>query len=269
MNQLNVKPLMNAPLTRNDWVAASHFHDLTEAEVLREVSRRVAQKQAAHPLVLFDLDSTLYEVGPRTHQVLQEWLDSSESKPFIALREAARKLQEKHIGYSIRDTLRAIGLNPELPELQSAIKVIRDFWRARFFSNAYLKYDRPYPGAVEFAREVYESGAELVYLTGRDEPNMGDGTRDNLIRDGFPWNEPRTHLLMKPQYGMSDIQHKTDAEEYIRKHGSLIASFENEPLNLVALSKIFPDAMHVFVDTVASDHPALPAQGLYRIRGFN
>jgi hypothetical protein len=98
---------------------------------------------------------------------------------------------------------------------------------------------------------------------------MGDGTRANLIRDGFPWETHRTHLLLKKAAHLPDLDHKKDAAQYIREHGTLVASFENEPPNIIALYEIFPDAMHVFVDTVCSDHPALAREGLYRIKGFS
>lgn len=97
---------------------------------------------------------------------------------------------------------------------------------------------------------------------------MGEGTRANLLRDGFPWNVERTHLLLKPNFEMPDLEHKTNAGEYIRTHGKLVASFENEPLNIVGLYRLFPDAMHVFIDTGCSETPATPLQGLYRIEGF-
>jgi hypothetical protein len=144
----------------------------------------------------------------------------------------------------------------------------KKFWASRFFTSRYLPYDTAYPGAAEFAQHLYEQNATLVYLTGRDEPGMGDGTRANLIRDGFPWEVPRTHLLMKAESRIPDIDHKRGAADYLKKHGELIASFENEPPNLVALYEKFPEAMHIFVDTVCSDHAALPGKGFYRIRGF-
>jgi hypothetical protein len=269
---------MNHPnmMVRSQWIEACQFHDLKESEVLKEVARRVKDVKAragtskqAHPLVLLDLDSTLYEVGPRTHQILREWLTSSESAPFPHVRVELARLEAAHIGYSLKDTFAAIGLSLESEEITAAWESAKKFWSSRFFKSSYLKYDHPYPGAAEFTREVYDLGAEIVYLTGRDEPGMGDGTRENLIRDGFPWNQERTHLLMKPTFEMDDLIHKINAADYIRKHGTLIASFENEPPNVVGLSEIFPDAMHVFVDTVCSDRPAMPSNGLYRIKGFS
>lgn len=267
--------LFGGPKVRTDWVNSCNFHDLTETEVLQEVSRRVAHLKSvagsvrqAHPLVLLDLDSTLYEVGPRTHQILREWLDFSESAEFPQVREVLARLEKMHIGYSLADTFTAIGLELRTPEVKQAERAAKKFWSERFFTNEYLKYDHAYPGAAEFAREVHGLGAEVVYLTGRDEPGMGIGTRANLVRDGFPWETERTHLLMKPRFEMDDLEYKQSAAHYIRNHGTLIASFENEPPNLVALYQLFPEAMHVFVDTVCSDRPAMPIRGAYRIKGF-
>jgi predicted secreted acid phosphatase len=257
---------MTTPLSKTAWLQACHFHDLSEQEVLDQVAERV--KNVKNALVLLDLDSTLYEVGPRTHQILREWLATPESKQYIQVHRELQKLEAAHIGYSIRDTFRAVGLRVEEIQVQQAWEVVKDFWAARFFTSSYLKYDAPYPGAVEFTRKLHELGAEIVYLTGRDEPAMGEGTRARLIQDGFPWTVPRTHLLLKPESALPDLEHKLNAGEYIRKHGTLVASFENEPANLSALYRAFPDAMHVFVDTVSSEHEAQVCQGLYRIQGF-
>lgn len=263
-------------LIRGEWMAACQFHDLSEAEVLSEVARRVEKvkrtatsERASHPLVLLDLDSTLYEVGPRTYQILREWVETSESREFMQVRDALLRAEPWHVGYSVRDTLKAVGVNADGPEFEPVLESIKKFWGKRFFTSEYLKYDHAYPGAAAFARKLHELGAEICYLTGRDEPGMGDGTRAMLIRDGFPWNAERTHLLLKKAAHLDDLAHKKEAAAYVRQHGTLIASFENEPPNVVALQAIFPEAMHVFVDTVCSDHPAACGRDLYRIKGFS
>jgi hypothetical protein len=264
------------PVSRGEWISACHFHDITEKEVLERVELRVRELKAkagavrqAHPLVLLDLDSTLYEVGPRTFQIIREWMETDESLGHPRVKHALQSLREEHVGYSLADTLRTLGLDPSVPEIEHAIKVMKPFWVDRFFTSAYLPYDRPYPGAAEFTRRLHDLGAEIVYLTGRDEPGMGDGTRANLIRDGFPWEKDATHLLLKKAAHLPDLDHKKEAADYIRSHGTLVASFENEPPNLIALSEIFPDAMHVFLDTVCSDHAAPVGKNLYRLRGFH
>ena len=263
---VNLAFTMSAPLNKTDWLSASQFHDLTEKQVLDEVAARV--RAASKPLVLLDLDSTLYEVGPRTHQILREWLKTAESAQFPHVSQELKRLEAQHIGYSLRDTFRAVGLRVEIPEVEKAWEAAKKFWGHRFFTNEYLQFDRPYPGAVAFTRRIYDMGAEVVYLTGRDEPGMGPGTRARLLQDGFPWEVPRTQLLLKSATSVPDLEHKLQAGEYIRLHGTLVASFENEPANLSALYGSFPDAMHVYVDTVSSDHEAVPRQGLYRIQGF-
>jgi len=274
MNQRN-----SEPIARQQWKSDSRFHDLRESEVLAEVARRVHDLKSkalkagnapkeAHPLVLLDLDSTLYEVEPRSHQILLEWCTSSESQAFPHVRSRVEQISREHLGYSLKDTFAALGLSIEIAEIAKAWESAKDFWIKRFFRNEYLKYDRAYEGAAEFTRDLHRAGAEIVYLTGRDEPGMGDGTRANLVRDGFPWDVPGTHLLMKPRFEMDDLIHKQSAADYIRKQGTLVASFENEPPNLVALYQLFPEAMHVFVETICSDKPAVPGDGLYRIQSF-
>jgi hypothetical protein len=251
---------------RQEWIDASQFHDLTEAEVLREVHQRSGK--VSRPVILLDLDSTLYEVGPRTFQILKEWCVSPESQAFPHLQNQLRnELRNHHVGYSLKDTLRAMGLSEHV-EYEPGLALLKDFWAKRFFSNSYLQYDHAYPGAAHFTKLLYHLGAEIVYLTGRDEPNMGDGTRANLVRDQFPWDMPRTHLLMKPHSSMPDLDHKSNVSDFIHSKGELVASFENEPPNIVALHRIFPRAMHVFVETISSDHQAAPCEGLYRIKGF-
>src|SRR5262245_30202298 len=95
-------------LVRKDWIAACRFQNLTDAEVLREVARRAAETRDG--VILLDLDSTLYEVGTRTHQILREWVLSPESHAFPKVRPIIDQLEHTHVGYSLRDTFAAAGL---------------------------------------------------------------------------------------------------------------------------------------------------------------
>ncbi len=260
--------VVRAAMARKAWIDASRFHAHDDAQVLREVAERVRAARGNNPLILLDLDSTLYEVGHRTLQIIREWTRTDEAREFSKVVERLGGATIHQVGYSIKDTFSAVGLSTAEPETLEARDRVKAFWQDRFFTNEYLKYDHAYPGAARFARELHDLGAELIYLTGRDEPGMGKGTRENLIRDGFPWDLERTHLLLKPTFEEDDLTHKQNAAAYIRKHGTLIASFENEPLNLIALYELFPDAMHVFVETICSDREAAPGDGLYRLTKF-
>jgi hypothetical protein len=278
-NQLELAGLGDRKLfARTDWTSACQFHDLTSEEVLTQVLARTADHftqtsqspRAAlnkRPVILLDLDSTLYEVAPRNMRIFSEWAKAHPLPELEEIRTALVNASIGHIGFSVEDTLHALEMKHH-PHWDTALTSIRKFWFERFFTNEYLQYDVAYEGAASFTQKLHEMGAEIVYLTGRDEPHMGDGTRANLVRDGFAWNVPRTRLFMKPNFHMKDLDYKREAVASLRTIGTLIASFENEPPNIVAFHKLFPEAMHVFVDTVCSETQALPCDGLYRIDSF-
>ena len=277
----NVNPSGTIPaapmsLVRGDWIKASGFHDLTDAEVLGHVlsvchhqHEQHVKHGAPNGVILFDLDSTLYEVGPRSHQILREFVESPDSADYPNVRRILGGLEFSQLGYYLTDTFGGLdfGSTP-VREVEGALEASKKFWANRFFTNEYLSFDEPYAGAVEFANSVYDAGIEIIYLTGRDEPGMGPGTRARLIKDGFPFDRERTHLILKRDFHLDDLEHKSEATEYVKKIGTLIASFENEPPNVVAIHDIFPESIHVFMDSVYSDRPADPRNGLYRIRSF-
>ncbi len=255
---------------RRDWIDSCDFPPLPNAEVLGQVHARIeAEKKAgAQPVLLLDLDSTLYHVESRSHQILKEWIEDPESKNHGPIRDRIAALTPDQIGYSLKDTFGKIGLSLSDEGMDAVLRSTQKFWNRRFFTNEYLAFDHAYPGAPEFVQHAYELGTEIVYLTGRDEPGMGKGTYARLVADRFPIHRPRTRLMLKKNFELDDLEHKSKAAETVRTLGNLVASFENEPPNLIALSDIFPSAMHVFVDTVYSERPALPKAGLFRITSF-
>jgi hypothetical protein len=258
--------------SRKQWSLACQFHDWNVNQVFNEISDRVSKEiqVGGRPIVIFDLDSTLYEVGPRTFKIIQDWTESPRGSMVPEFRDWVRSLKEDHVRYSVAETLEEAFLrHKQVPawgeNRREWIESIQRFWFERFFTDEYLIFDRAYPRAMEFVSQVYRSGAEVVYLTGRHEGNMGRGTILNLVRDGFPWGFDRIHLLMKPRFEIPDLEFKLGASLEFCRSGRLIASFENEPPNIAALYRQFPEAMHVFVDTVCGAAGADPCVGLYRI----
>lgn len=256
-------------LAREDWVAACEFDPCQETDVLTRITDKIKENNTLNrkSIVLLDLDSTLYEVAPRTLQILREAATSLQSTIPFPVQSALAQLNEPSTGYSIEDTWQKLGLCLKNPELSPARDLLRDFWRERFFSNAYLEHDVPYPGTKDFASELHGLGAELVYLTGRDEPGMREGTLRNLERDGFPTGA-HTQLRMKALREADDIEHKVGVALSLTEQGDVVASFENEPRNFVALFQALPQSIHVFVDTICSDKPAAVVRGAYRLKRF-
>jgi hypothetical protein len=255
---------------REAWVKNSEFHDLSAQEVLDSVVQDVRRSRDGKlkPVVVFDLDSTLFHVAPRTHAILREWLELEASAHPESIRALAA-FGANDLGYSLKDLWIKANLDSEMGPESEALKAARRFWQDRFFSHAYLRHDHVMPGAVEYVSHVFESGATVFYVTGRDTPSQGFGTLEQLAHHGFPVDERRTRIVLKPRRRLDDREYKSGViRTSVKDRGALIANFENEPKNLVAMAEAEPKAKHIFVETVSSDHMAPAGIGLYKIPGF-
>lgn len=202
-----------------------------------------AKAEGAAPVLIFDLDGTLFTTDRRHALILKEWGEANkESHP-----EAAAKLSAATdadcTAYQVEDNLAKFGITDE-----AIIQSVKDHWWKRFFTNELVVVDEPVEGGAAFVKRCHEAGAVIVYLTGRDIPNMGKGTQKSLLDSGFPVGE-RAHQMLKPEQSAKDVAFKEEAAENIRKMGRVVGIFENQPRNLVALCRIFPEAVPVFVET--------------------
>jgi phosphoglycolate phosphatase-like HAD superfamily hydrolase len=203
------------------------------------------------PVAVFDLDDTLINTRGRTYRILIEFADSAEAR-FPAEAAKLKMLKPGDTRYVLKHTLSQLGI-----ENEAFLKEASAFWAPRFFSDAYVIDDQPNPGAAAYVRSLERVGTRIVYLTGRDVPNMQRGTIQNLRELGFPEGT----LLMKPDAKMDDLAFKKSAIEGIRAMGSVVGVFENEPANLNLLHEAFPDALGVFIDTIHSPKPDRPYEG--------
>ena len=198
---------------------------------------------APPPVVVFDLDGTLFDNRPRTlailHELAAQW---GERAPEAA--EQLRGARLDQLAYLLTDSLANVGVTRT--ELVGEAEL---FWRERFFVDAYLRYDVPLVGAVAFAKDCYAAGAQLVYFTGRDLPLMGSGTFSSLRDSGFPIGVVGTELVLKPDAAMPDEAFKRMVGPDLARVGDVIAIFDNEPANCNVLGDHFPAAHSVFVDT--------------------
>lgn len=213
------------------------------ALLTRIVARSQKNPGAAAPVVVFDLDGTLFDNRPRTIEILRELAAAWRTKaPAQADKLALAKPEQ--LRYLLTDSLAALGI--ETIELVAEAEV---FWRERFFKDGYLKYDVPLPGAVDFAKDCYKQGALLVYFTGRDLPLMGAGSFASLRDCGFPIGVVGTELVLKPDAAMPDEAFKRMVGPELARVGDVVAIFDNEPGNCNVLGDAFPDAASCFVDT--------------------
>jgi phosphoglycolate phosphatase-like HAD superfamily hydrolase len=256
---------------RDEWIQNTQFFQDTDKEVLQKVFDRVKAVLEAKklPIIVFDLDSTLFDVSKRSYEILREWLAHPDTQSFTDTRAILEGLEAKDLKYSLEELWESKKIPHGKAPFDHHFKHAKQFWRKRFFGHEYLKHDLPTLGAIEFVRNLHEMGAKIVYLTGRDVPLMAFGTFDQLKLHGLPIEVERTRLILKPKRHMDDIDYKSAAAKSISEWGEVVASFENEPKNLVAMAKNFgPETMNIFLHTVSSDHPAPGGTSLYKIREF-
>jgi hypothetical protein len=213
------------------------------ALLARVVARCRSTPGQPSPVVVFDLDGTLMDNRPRTLAILKELAMELRSEAH-SHAEVIAAAKADNLAYLLTDTLRKLGIeHPELAERAEA------YWKTRFFSDDYLKHDVAIPGAVELARACYESGASLVYFTGRDLPLMGLGSFQSIRDLGFPIGVVGTELVCKPDAKIPDETFKRSEGPKLLRVGRVVAAFDNEPGNCNAFREMNPEAEVVFVDT--------------------
>jgi hypothetical protein len=227
-------------------VANRSLHPLYQSRILEQVKEtvRISATEGKAPVIVFDLDDTLYDMRPRTLHIVKAFASLSETqKRYGKSASIASRATLDLMQYDPADSFQRAGF-----EESEAIAEGKRFWKDQFFSNASCERDVPLPGAVAYVKQLWESGAQIVYLSGRNIPKMLDGTQKSLKKEGFPLGL-RTHLILKPRFEMDDLEFKKEAMQKIASLGKVVAAFENEPRNLNALGEAFPQSILVFLDT--------------------
>lgn len=223
--------------------------------LMDSIIARAAPGKAA----VFDLDGCLFDTRPRQVRIFRE----------LAAQEGWRELwlvrEEHFLDWSLKTTMLNAGISADWVEVHEPL--VRAWWTKCFFSSPYVIYDHAMPGAPSLVREVWERGAQVVYLTGRDV-TMAPGTEISLRAFGFPYNAVRTSLLVKPQFGMDDTEFKDSALESIADLGETSIYLDNEPANVNLFKRRHPDSHVVFVETDHSPRPDEPAAAIPWLRSF-
>lgn len=234
-------------------------------EVLKKVLQS-AEKRPGRVAVVFDLDSTLFCVSPRTQAILHEFIQTEEFKSRFPMEiELLRKVELRPTDWGLKQALERHRA-PVHPEFFAALK---KFWGRNFFSSKFLHHDSVYPEANTFVRKVRDSGAQIFYLTGRHAHSMYEGTVAHLRYHQFPF-EPEGMLHMKPADQDIDEEFKSTWFRQIESRFDEIWFFENEPVIIQQVRATVPKVKIVFVDSTHSgkaEKPSdLPTIGMdYRI----
>jgi hypothetical protein len=226
--------------------------------ILERAKACIAQGHA--PLVVLDLDGTLYNTAPRTLRILQEFA-FARAVEFPRLIGQLDALTPTNLPHGVAESLALAGI-----ENSQLIEEMEAFWWQRFFTNAYLSYDLPTPGAVKFIQELKTHGIVPIYLTGRDAPNMLVGTVETLQRDGFPVGTVDTRIILKGDFETPDEQFKDSVLDHLSCIGEVVGVFDNEPVLCNLFRAAFPDAVVACVElphtpgapALADNVPSIP-----------
>ena len=230
------------------------------AGVTREVLGRVKELAAAgkKPLVIFDLDDTLFDTRSRTLAILRAY----PAEP----RFQALRLDQ--IAHGLPETLGNAGFSPAELEGEPAKKV-RRFWSQRFFDPESLRLDGTIPGGVDYVKAVVAAGGHPIYLTGRKE-DMRALSLEVLRAAGYPEGT----LFLKDS-NLPGSKEPTPAfkgritREKLPALGIAVAAFDNEPANSNAFRENLPaEARSVFVDTIYPDDSPGLIEGIDTIADF-
>jgi hypothetical protein len=221
--------------------------------------------QGLRSLVVFDLDSTLFDVSPRLERILMDFAQKEEFLlKFPDQIAFFKNIKVLPTDWGIKAALVRAGLQEHFLDFQAEVTA---FWLEHFFSNHYLQYDRPIDGAIEFVQSVAQAGADIAYLTGRDVARMGLGSEQILKKWGLPLNE-NSQLNLKPHKSMDDAEFKTDwFVEALSKSYQKIYFFENEPVILHRMAEKCPEVECIFLDSTHSGK-AHPPENLPRLINF-
>jgi beta-phosphoglucomutase-like phosphatase (HAD superfamily) len=209
-----------------------------------------AREGGPRAVAVFDLDSTLLDNRPRQAAILRAYGRAA------GVPALARARPEHFRSWSLADELAAAGLGPV--EVGRHAHPFREFWEERFFTSTFCRLDVPVPGAPELVRAVRAAGPRIVYVTGRPESGMKEGTVRTLARHTFPLpGGDGAVLLMKPGEGLLDDAWKALARDAVEALGTPVLVMDNEPAHVNAYARAWPRALAVHVDT---DHSGRPVE---------
>lgn len=214
--------------------------------IMETVLKDVRDLKAAggKPIVIFDLDDTIYSTPERVIAILHDY-GKQIGDPRL------ENVEKRHVHYEMDRTLMAAGI-PEAEAKGAFGQQVRRAWSRRFFHGDSYTLDGHVPGAIDFVKRCEAAGATIVYVTGRRERWRAQCLA--VIRlSGLP----DEHLYMKPPVPAGQPKlHTHDFKEQVTRDtisqmGTVVATFDNEPSNVNSFKRAIPANAHsVWLDTL-------------------
>ncbi|MGQ0508069.1 MAG: HAD family acid phosphatase [Myxococcaceae bacterium] len=229
------------------------------ADVLRSTLKQ-AEALKGEGVVVFDLDSTLFDNRPRQARILRE---------FGKLRDLATlticTAEHWSSGWDMKVAMLNCGLGQT--DVDRVYEDARKFWMERFFTSEYCADDVAIEGAVDFIKAMVATGIQLCYVTGRHE-DMRLGTVKAMQTAGMVTPGNNVQLIMKPSFDVHDDDFKRQAHTRVAALGTVVAAFDNEPTHVNDYRLKFPEAIIIHVATDHSGRPVELLEGITSVPHF-
>jgi hypothetical protein len=234
------------------------FDLIPEKLVHAHISPFLEQEKEKPLIALIDIDSTVMETSSRNLAILKEAARSD----FPELARIVDSLDPVALGWNLTSALAG-----KMAMDEERKKKLRRFWSDRFFVNDWLEHDTPYPGVITFLEKLQKEGLMLLYLTGRDRPNMAEGTIASFRKHGVPFASEED-FIFKPNPEEDDLSFKVRSLDEAASRGKVLLALENEPANANRMYRSFKDALVFCIDTITTENPEPLDQGIFTFRRY-
>lgn len=214
------------------------------------------------PIIVVGIDGAILDNRPRTRAIFNDYADQI-SQEFTIEAELMEDINSDSLGFFVVDNLRRRGIE-NLVVVEGALK----YWSENFFTSRYTDHDAPVAGAAEFLTEMHGQGAMIIYLTSRNRPGLEEGTLRSLRSGGFPIDEERTQLVMRPNRQVPIDEFRADACEQIAKLGRVVATFEADPRQVKDLKRRWPRAVNCQIHDLSSLRRFSTVRGVFILDSF-
>lgn len=220
-----------------------------------------ARRTGPRGVVVFDLDSTIFDNRPRQVRILREF---GAGRGIECL--ARNRLEHWPTGWHMRAALINSGLSDE--EALRILPDARQYWGEHFFTSEYCVEDVPLAGAPEYLAQIAATRVQIAYVSGRPRTSMEQGTLESLRRHGLPMPGPGVHLHLKTDLYADDDGFKLENIPALRALGEVLAAFDNEPAHLNIYRTAFPSALVVRLLTDDSGRSVSLLPGVLEVPDF-
>ncbi|MDB2447023.1 HAD family hydrolase [bacterium] len=229
--------------------------------VLNKITSEISASVTADKknLVIFDIDSTLLDTSYRTGGIFKEFARHPLHKETYP--KLCKAISRWHETVEVYNPIGFVNHHSgiTIDENSDTAKYLLSYWKKRFFNPDWLCQDLPYWGAQEFTAKCLELGADIAYLTGREDKTLREDTLRSLATHRFPFemNSKRTRLMLKSSASIKDIIYKDEGLKELKSGYDNVYYIENEVELVIMAMKNHPDIQTYLYDSVHSGRASL------------